>query len=209
VHDVVEIVDPVSSERATAIVERVDGGHYILRLDRAAGLPEVAPVRWYHGDTAWQAISHLERVDETSVNCRLAPACDWELSPGRQALRTPVDNAPLLVKIVSSGVLAKGRDVHALCLDISDSGCRASWPGSAPLVGDGVVLTWEMRDWRVEVEPGWVPAVVARIVALPFGRRQVGFRFQIDNSMQAAHVRAWHRTWLEEHRRRVLDDRAA
>jgi hypothetical protein len=209
VHEVVEIVDPDSGARVTAIVERADGGHCVLRFDRAAGVPELAPVRWYHGDTAWQAISHLERIDETSVKCRLAPAHEWELSPGRQALRTPVDNAPLLVKVVSSGLLAKGHYVHALCLDISDSGCRASWPGRAPLVGDAVELAFDLRDWRDEVEPGWVPALVARVVALSFGRQQIGFRFQIADAVQAAHVRAWHQTWLEEHRRRLLDNRAA
>jgi hypothetical protein len=205
VHDVVEIVDWASSVRETAIVESEADGHYVLRFDRAARVPEVAPVRWYHDDTAWQANSHLQRIDETSVKCRLAPAHEWQLSPGRQALRTPVDNAPLLVKVVSSGVLAKGRLVHALCLDISDSGCRASWPGTAPPVGDAVELAWDMRDWRAEVEPGWVPARVARIVALSFGRQQVGFRFEIADAMQFAHVRTFHQTWLQEQRRRLLE----
>jgi hypothetical protein len=120
-----------------------------------------------------------------------------------------VDNAPLLVRILNSGALGKGRQVHALCLDISDSGCRASWPGRPPVVGDAVELTWELRDWHAEAEPGWVPALVVRIVPLPFGRQQVGLQFQIGDAIQAAHVRAWHRTWREEHRRRLLDNRAA
>jgi hypothetical protein len=207
--DVVEIVDRVSSVRVSAVVESADEGHYVLRFDRAASVPDTAPVRWYDGDTAWQAVSRLERIDETSVNCRLAPARDWELSPGRQALRTPVDNAPLLVKIVSSSVLATGRRVHALCLDISDSGCRASWPGSAPLVGETVELAWDMGRGRVEADTAWVPAEVVRIVALPFGTRQVGLRFQIAHPVQLAHVRAWHETWLEAQRQRLLDQRAA
>ena len=207
--DVVEIVDRASSVRVSAIVESADDGHYVLRFDRASSVPQLAPVRWYHGDTAWQAVSRLERIDETSVNCRLAPSREWELSPGRQALRTPVDHAPLLVKIVSSSVLAKGRRVHAVCLDISDSGCRASWPGRTPLVGDAVEVAWDMGERRAEAEPAWVPAGVARIIALPFGTRQVGLRFQIAHPMQLARVRAWHETWLQEQRQRLLDHRAA
>ena len=87
-------------------------------------------------------------------------------------------------------MLAKGRRVHAVCLDISDSGCRASWPGRTPLVGDAVDVAWDVGDWQAEDEPGWVSARVARIVALPFGARQVGFTFEIADSDQAARVRA-------------------
>jgi hypothetical protein len=202
--DVVEVVNQVTSARVSAIVESAEDGHYVLRFDRTASVPHLAPVRWYHGDTAWQAISRLERIDETSVNCRLAPAREWELSPRRQALRTPVDYAPLLVKIASSSVLTKGRLVHALCLDISDSGCRASWPGSMPLVGGAVELAWGGGKWRAEEGLAWVPARVARIIELPFGRRQLGFRFQFAHPMQLAHVRAWHETWLQEQRHRLV-----
>jgi len=99
--------------------------------------------------------------------------------------------------------------VHAVCLDISDSGCRASWPGRTPLVGDAVDVAWEVGDWQAEDEPGWVSARVARIVALPFGARQVGFTFEIADSNQAARVRAWHQAWLHEHRQRLIDQRAA
>ena len=108
----------------------------------------------------------------------------------RRSLRAPVDNSPMLVKVVSSTVLAKGRRIHAVCLDISDSGCRASWPGRTPLVGDAVDVAWDVGDWQAEDEPGWVSARVARIVALPFGARQVGFTFEIADADQAARVRA-------------------
>jgi hypothetical protein len=115
----------------------------------------------------------------------------------------------MLVKIVNSTVLAKGRRVHAVCLDISDSGCRASWPGRTPLVGDAVDVAWDVGDWQGNEEPGWVSARVARIVALPFGARQVGFTFEIADAGQAARVRTWHQSWLHEHRQRILDQRAA
>jgi len=127
----------------------------------------------------------------------------------RRSLRAPVDNSPMLVKIVSSTVLAKGRRVHAVCLDISDSGCRASWPGRTPLVGDAVDVAWEVGDWQADDEPGWVSARVARIVALPSARARSGFTFEIADSDQAARVRAWHQAWLHEHRQRLLDQRAA
>jgi hypothetical protein len=208
--DVVEIVDQTSGVRVTAVVESATEDHtYVLRYDRGSRLPDEAHVRWFDGDTAWQAISKLGVLDDTSAECELAPSEDWEPAPVRRSLRAPVDNSPMLVKVVSSTVLAKGRRVHAVCLDISDSGCRASWPGRTPLVGDAVDVAWEVGDWQADDEPGWVSARVARIVALPFGARQVGFTFEIADADQAARVRAWHQAWLHEHRQRLLDQRAA
>ena len=177
--DVVEIVDRLSGVRVTAVVESAIGGPYVLRYDRGSGIPDEAHVRWFDGDTAWQAISKLAALDDTSASCELAPSTEWEPAPVRRSLRAPVDNSPMLVKIVSSTVLAKGRRIHAVCLDISDSGCRASWPGRTPLVGDAVDVAWDVGDWQADDEPGWVSARVARIVALPFGARQVGFTFEI------------------------------
>jgi hypothetical protein len=207
--DVVEIVNRLSGHRVTAVVESVSDGPYVLRFDRPVAIPDEAHVRWYAGDTAWQAISKLSPLDETSASCELAPTSEWEPAQVRRSLRAPVDNSPMLVKIVSSTVLAKGRRVHAVCLDISDSGCRASWPGRTPLVGDAVDVAWEVGDGQAEDEPGWVSARVARIVALPFGARQVGFTFEIADSAQAGRVRAWHQAWLHEHRQRLIDHRAA
>jgi hypothetical protein len=207
--DVVEIVDRASATRITAVVESASSGLYTLRFERAAAVPDEAHVRWFAGDTAWQSISRIQTLSETSATCELAPASEWEPAPVRRSLRAPVDNSPMLVKIVSSGVLAQGRRVHAVCLDISDSGCRASWPGRTPNVGDAVDVAWEVGDWQAEAEPGWVSARVARIVSLPFGARQVGFTFEIANAEQAARVREWHQAWLHEHRQRLLDQRAA
>ena len=45
---------------------------------------------------------------------------------------------------------------------------------------------------------------VARIIDLPFGKRQVGFKFDLVNPMQASRVRDWHHGWLQEHRRRLV-----
>ena len=205
----VEIVDQDSRVRVAATVESADDGHYVLRLERATTVPAEAPVRWYDGSTAWQAVSRLERLDETSVTCQLAPAPDWEPAPVRQSLRAPVDNSPILVRIVESSVLAKGRRVHAVCLDISASGCRASWPGAAPLVGDAVEVAWDVADWQAEAHAGWITARVVRIITRPFGARQVGLRFEIGDATQAARVRGWYQAWLQEHRRRLADDNPA
>ena len=208
--DVVEIVDRLSGTRITAVVEAApDDRRYLLRFERAHKVPDEAHVRWFDGDTAYQAIAKLKPVDDTSSECELAPSDEWEEAQVRRSLRAPVDNSPMLVKMVSSTVLAKGRRIHAVCLDISDSGCRASWPGRTPLVGDAVDVAWEVGDWQAEDEPGWVSARVARIVALPFGARQVGFTFEIADADQAARVRTWHQAWLHEHRQRLLDQRAA
>jgi len=208
--DVVEIVDRLSGTRITAVVEAApDDRRYLLRFERAHKVPDEAHVRWFDGDTAYQAIAKLKPVDDTSSECELAPSDEWEEAQVRRSLRAPVDNSPMLVKMVSSSVLAKDRRIHAVCLDISDSGCRASWPGRTPLVGDAVDVAWEVGDWQAEDEPGWVSARVARIVALPFGARQVGFTFEIADAAQAARVRTWHQAWLHEHRQRLLDQRAA
>jgi hypothetical protein len=203
--DVVEIVDEDSRVRVAATVESADDGRYVLRLERATSLPVEAPVRWYDGSTAWQAVSRLERLDETSVTCQLAPPPDWAPAPVRQSLRTAVDNAPILVRVVESTALANGRRVHAICVDISASGCRASWPGAAPLVGDLVEVAWDVADWEAESEAGWIRARVVRIITRPFGARQVGLRFEIANATQAASIRGWYQAWLEEHRRRLAD----
>ncbi len=207
--DVVEIVDRLSGQKVTAVVESASDGPYVLRFDRVYSIPDEVHVRWYDGDTAWQAISKLAAITDTSATCELAHSRDWEPAQVRRSLRAPVDNSPMLVKIVSSTVLAKGRRVHAVCLDISDSGCRASWPGRTPLVGDAVDVAWDVGDWEADNEPGWVSARVARIVALPFGARQVGFTFEIADADQAARVRTWHQSWLHEHRQRLIDQRAA
>jgi hypothetical protein len=115
----------------------------------------------------------------------------------------------MLVRVVESTTLAKGRRVHAVCLDISASGCRASWPGSPPQVGDAVEVAWDVGDWHAQTQPSWVPARVARVIQLPFGSRQIGFKFEMADAAQAAHVRAWHQVWLDEHRRRLTGNRPA
>jgi hypothetical protein len=92
--------------------------------------------------------------------------------------------------------------VHAVCLDISASGCRAGWPGPAPGVGDVVELDWDMSDWHAETQPGGIRARVVRIIPRPFGARQVGLSFEIVDATQAARVRGWYQAWLQEHRER-------
>jgi len=205
--DVVEIIERLSSTRVTAVVESVRDGRYALRFERATTIPDEARVRWFDGDTAWQALSHIERIDETRVSCRLAPAGDWEPAAVRRSLRAPVDNSPMLVRIVSSSVLAKTRRLHVVCLDISASGCRSSWSATPPRVGDAVDVAWDVGDWNAGDDPAWIPAQVARVISRPFGARQVGFKFDMANAAQAAHIRAWHQAWLQEHRCRSVHAR--
>jgi hypothetical protein len=207
--DVVEIVDQLSGARVSAVVVSVSNEQCVLRLDGGSAVPVEGRVRWYDGDAAWQVVLRLERVDETGVMFQLPPARKWQSVPVRRALRAAVDNSPILVKIVTSAVLATDHRVHAVCLDISAGGCLAKWPGPAPLVGERVEVAWDVGDWNAETEPGWVPARVSRIAALHFRARQVAFTFEIADALQAARVRAWHQAWLQEYRERRARPRAA
>ena len=109
----------------------------------------------------------------------------------------------MLARVSDSQALTRGRLVHAVCLDVSASGCRVSWPGSSPGVGDRVELTWDVGDWQRELQPDWIPARVARVVPMPFGTRQVGFSFEMTDAEQVSRGRAWYHTWLEQHRQRA------
>ena len=205
--DIVEIVDRLSGLRITAVLESFNSdGCPLLRYERAGWPPAQAQalLRWIAGGTAWQAIATLRTVDDSSAVCELADASEWEPAPVRRSLRAPVDNSSLLVKIESSSVLARGRRVHAVCLDFSHSGCKTSWPARlSPRIGDAVNLAWSLGDWKTHEEPHWVGARVARIAMLPFSGRHVGFTFEITNTDQATRVHAWHQTWLHQHRERL------
>jgi PilZ domain-containing protein len=202
-YDVVQIIDRDTATRVNAVVRSVDADHYVLHLERPGSVPDEAPVRWFDGDTAWQAVSKLQRIDETSVTWQLAPPPQWEPAAVRQSLRAPVDNAPVLARMISStDALARSKIVHAVCLDVSASGCRVSWPGSTLRIGDRVELAWDVGDWHRKTEPDWIPARVARIVPMPFGTRQIGFKFETTDADQLARVRAWYHAWLQEHRQR-------
>jgi hypothetical protein len=208
-HDVVEIFDRLSATRMSTTVESANDRLFVLRLEQAAMVPEEAAVRWYDGATAWQAIASFEHIDHARVSCRIVAPNEWEPTPIRHSLRAPVDSSTLVVRIVSSSVLARGRRVHAVCLDISETGCRASWPGRTPRVGDAVDVAWDLGDWHAHTQPGWVPARVARIIPRPFGARQLCFMFETADSTQAARIRAWYQAWLHAHRQRTRDQHAA
>ena len=96
--DIVEILDRGSKTHVKARVAQGAEGRFVLELERAAAIHDQAPVRWYDGETAWQASSQIVQIDETSVNCQLAPPPEWEPAPVRQSLRAAVDNAPMLVR---------------------------------------------------------------------------------------------------------------
>jgi hypothetical protein len=65
--DVVEIVDQVSGVRLTAVVESAsEVNTYVLRYDRGSKVADEAHLRWFDGDTAWQAIAKLRQLDDTS-----------------------------------------------------------------------------------------------------------------------------------------------
>ena len=197
VRDRVEIVDRLGGARADAIVESADDGQLVLRLEHSIDIPEQVLVRWFDGSTAWQATARLERTDQSRVSCRIVPPQVWEPTSVRRSIRAPAADAGLLARVVSSSVLPGGRRVHTACLDVSATGCRASWPGRPPRVGDTFELTWDVGDPLVGIELGWVAARVARIVSLASGEQEIGFTFEVTRAIQAARVRAWHRAWLE------------
>ena len=145
----------------------------------------------------------ISRVSRESTVPARAPT-EWEPAPVRQSLRATVGNSPILVKIVDESRLAAPRTVHAVCLDISASGCRSTWPGQPPSAGDRVEIAWEVGSGYDVDEPQWVSARVVRIIELPFGKRQIGFRFELAEEAHASRVREWHQTWLGEHRRRLV-----
>ena len=171
-YDVVQIIDQQTATRVNAVVRSIEDDRYLLHLERPSSIPGEAPVRWYDGDTAWQAVSQLERIDETSVNCQLAPSPQWELAPVRQSLRAQVDNAPILARLTDGDKRgpARTRSV-SMCLRVA---AAPAGPEPTPRVGDHVELAWDVGDWHSETQPAWIPARVARIVPMPFGTRQVG-----------------------------------
>jgi hypothetical protein len=206
--DVVEIVDRLSASRVSAGVESASDSNFVLRLRNEATIPDEAHLRWFDGARAWQAVARLRRIDESRVSCELAPAHEWEAAPARRSVRAPVENSPLVVRIVGSRVLARGRRVHAVCVDLSDSGCRANWVGGTPRVGDAVDVAWDAEPSHAG-RADWIPARVSRIIPRPFGAHHVCFSFEITDPRHAALVREWHRTWLEKSRQRTRHERAA
>jgi len=211
VGDAIEIADTASGERARGVVDAVTDAHYVLRVDATLAASRDVRVRWWDGDTAWQAASKLERIDETSAAFELVSphawerslehhalrTPDWEPAQIRQSLRAPTQNAPLLVEVVEGTPLALQRRIHAVCLDFSESGCRMKWPGRPPATGDAVKVAWEGGD---DHEPHWLPARVIRTGSLPFGAREVALTFLITDATQRARVRTWHHAWLHNQR---------
>ncbi len=203
--EVVEVIDPHTGYRLTAAVETADSHQHVLRFDLGAPIPLEAILHWDDGDLGWQTRGRLELLEESLASWHIPPSNEWEPAPVRRSLRTPVGNAPMLVRIIESAGLREGQRIHVVCLDVSDSGCRASWPGQPPLEGDTVEVAWEVDNRHDASDPQWIRARVARITALPFGARHVGLKFQIADSAQAARIRDWTHDWLQEHRRRALD----
>jgi hypothetical protein len=201
--DAVEIVDRLSASRMGAIVESADDGSFVLHLEHEARIPEEGFLRWFDGACAWQAIAQMKRLDESRVRCELAPSDEWQAAPARRSVRTRVENLPLLVRI-----LPGGRHVHTVCVEISDSGCRANWLGETPRVGDAVDITWELQPSRAG-SPGRVAARVARIISRPFGAHHVCFAFEVADPKQAALVREWHRASLQDNWQRRRNEHAA
>jgi hypothetical protein len=206
--DVVEIVDRLSGARVSAVVESANDSTFVLRLAHEARIPSETHLRWFDGASAWQAIAQLQRLDDARVSCELAPSNEWEAAPARRSVRAPVDNSPLLVKVVGSKVLARGKRVHTTCVDISDSGGRTNWPGGIPRVGDAVDVSWDIAG-ALTGSAEWVPARISRIIRRPFGAHHVCFAFEANDARQAALVREWHRSWLQNSRGHGRDERAA
>jgi hypothetical protein len=206
--DVVEIVDRLSASRVSAMVESANDSTFVLRLAEEARIPLEAHLRWFDGAGAWQAIAQLDRMDDTRVSCELAPSNEWEAAPARRSVRAAVENSPLLVKIVGSKVLARGKRVHTTCVDISDSGGRVNWPGGVPRVGDAVDVSWDPAA-ALAGTAEWIPARISRVLRRPFGAHHVCFAFEARDARQAALVRELHRSWLQNSRDRGPGEQAA
>jgi hypothetical protein len=199
VHDVVEIIDRLVATRVSTIVESASDGLFVLRLTQATRVPDEAPVRWFDGATAWQAVARLEHIDAHRVSCQITPPQAWAPTSARRSLRTPTDESPLLVRIVSSSTVASGRRLHTTCLDISETGCRATWRGRPLCVGDAVDLSWDVAGSRGTLELGWVAARVTRVISLPSAATDVCFSFEPIKATQASRIRAWHQAWVHHH----------
>ena len=203
-YDRVEIIDRIAACRVHALVESASEAECVLHLERASFLPESAPLRWFDGTQAWRTTAHLEHLDATRVRCRLMPAERWEPASARRSQRVRIGESRLLARIVSSSTIPRGRRVHADCLDVSATGCRASWPGQAPHVGDLLDLTWDIAGQsRGARELGWIPGRVARVIPGSAGAHEVGFDFETTKSTQVARIRSWHRAWLQRDAQRV------
>jgi hypothetical protein len=198
-HDVVEVIDPRSGFRVSAAVEEVAEDGWLLHFDVAATIPNEAAIYWDDGDGGWQARARLAGADETMARFRVAPPCEWESAPARRSLRATVDKAPILIRPFADQSPTR-QSLHTVCLDISDSGCRVAWPGPAPRVGDTVEVAREVASWRDGIEPRWIRARVVRVIALPFGKTQVGLRFDLADVDQAIRVRSWVHDSVQAHR---------
>jgi PilZ domain len=201
--DSVQIVDRLSGFRVSATVESANDRSFVLQLKHDAAMPEEAFLRWFDGASAWQGIALMERIDESRVRCELAPSDEWQAAPARSSSRVRVENSPLLVRI-----LPGNRRMHAVCVDISESGCRANWLGKTPSVGDAVHITWDTEP-SPAAPPCWIPARVVRIIPRPFGAHHICFSFEFADPKQAALVRERHQASLQDIRQRRRNERAA
>jgi hypothetical protein len=137
------------------------------------------------------------------VRCELAPSDEWRAAPARRSTRVRVENSPLLVRI-----LPGDRRVHAVCVDISEDGCRANWLGKTPSVGDVVGVTWDTEP-SPTASPDWIQARVVRILPRPFGAHHVCFSFEFADPKHAELVRQRYEASLQEIRQRRRSDHAA
>ena len=97
-----------------------------------------------------------------------------------------------------------------MCLDVSETGCRAAWPDRVPHTGDRLDLTWDVGH-RVPgmVEVGWIAARVVRVIPRASGPFHVALDFERTTLAQATRIRACHRAWLQRHQTALRDDTTA
>ena len=72
----------------------------MLRYDRGSKVPDEAHLRWFGRDTP-AGVVKLPVLDDTSPTASSPPRVIREPAPVRRSLRAPVDNSPMLVKIVA------------------------------------------------------------------------------------------------------------
>ena len=193
VGDVIEMTSTTDELLGTGVIEQFDDGSWIVCVD-AGGLktPEDGRVLCTSESGSWHASLSTAPVTR---------------SGDRRDSRAPAGRSPILVRTLGEGQFTQGQRSRAVCLDFSESGCRTTWHGKPPFVGDAVQLAWGVEE-NVErqAEPLWVEAYVTRVLTMSFGVRQIAFAFKPADLQQVRRVRDWRDHWMAAYRVRLIAD---
>ena len=193
VGDVIEMFSTASELLGSGVLESFADGSWTVCVD-AGGLitPEDGRVRCASETGVWHASLSTAPVTR---------------SGDRRDSRAPAGRSPILVRTQGETQFTKGQRSRAVCLDFSESGCRTTWHGAPPFVGDHVQLAWGVEDTAErQAEATWVEAYVTRVLTMSFGVRQVAFAFKPADLQQVRRVRDWRDHWMAAYRVRLIAD---